>query len=68
MNIVVCVKQVPEVAEAELEINKQGSGIDIEDLVMGINEWDNYAVEEAVLFKESHGGSVTVVTLGDEAS
>ncbi len=68
MNIVVCVKQVPEVAEAELEINKQGSGIDTEDLVMGINEWDNYAVEEAVLVKERHGGSVTVVTLGDADS
>jgi electron transfer flavoprotein beta subunit len=68
MNIIVCVKQVPEVAEAELEINKQGSGIDTEDLVMGINEWDNYAAEQAVLIKERHGGSVTVVTLGDEDS
>ncbi len=68
MNIIVCVKQVPEVAEAELEINKEGTGIDTEDLVMGINEWDNYAVEEAVLLKERHGGSVTVVTLGDEGS
>ena len=68
MNIVVCVKQVPEVAEAELEIEKDGSGIDTEDLVMDINEWDNYAVEEAIRIKETHGGSVTVVTLGNEDS
>ena len=68
MNIIVCVKQVPEVADAELEINKEGTRIETEDLVMDINEWDNYAVEEAVRIKEAHGGSVTVVTLGDEDS
>ena len=33
---------------------------------MDINEWDNYAVEEAVRIKEAYGGKVTVVTLGDE--
>lgn len=66
MNIVVCVKQVPEVAEAELTIDPSGSEIDREDLVMGINEWDNYAVEEAIRIKETHGGKVTVITLGDE--
>ncbi len=68
MNIVVCIKQVPEVADADLEINREGTGIDREDLVMDINEWDNYAVEEAVRIKETHGGTVTVVTLGDEDS
>jgi electron transfer flavoprotein beta subunit len=68
MNIVVCVKQVPEVADAELEINKEGTRIEREDLVMDINEWDNYAVEEAVRIKEAYGGTVTVVTLGDEDS
>ena len=66
MNIVVCVKQVPEVAEAELEIKQDGSDIEREDLVMGINEWDNYAVEEAIRIKENCGGLVTAVTLGDE--
>jgi electron transfer flavoprotein beta subunit len=66
MNIVVCIRQVPEVADAELEINKEGTEILKEDLVMDINEWDNYAVEEAVRIKEAHGGKVTVVTLGDK--
>jgi len=66
MNIVVCVKQVPEVIDAELEINKEGTGILKEDLEFDINEWDNYAVEEAVRIKEAYGGKVTVVTLGDE--
>ncbi|QTA90057.1 electron transfer flavoprotein subunit beta/FixA family protein [Desulfonema magnum] len=66
MNIVVCVKQVPEVSDADLEINRKGSDIDREDLEFEINEWDNYAVEEAVRLKEAHGGHVTVITLGDE--
>jgi len=66
VNIIVCIKQVPEVADAELELDDDGVDIDKDDLVMGINEWDNYAVEEAVRLKEAHGGAVTVVTVGDE--
>lgn len=66
MNSIVCVKQVPEVADAELELDDDGRDIEREDLVLGINEWDSYAVEEAVRLKEAHGGSVTVITLGDE--
>ncbi len=68
MNIVVCIKQVPEVGDAELEINRDGTDILREDLEFEINEWDNYAVEEAVRLKEVNGGKVTVVTLGDEDS
>jgi len=66
MDIVVCAKQVPEVTDAELEVTKDGAGIITEDLEFDINEWDNYAVEEAVRIKEAQGGTVTVITLGDE--
>ena len=31
-----------------------------------INEWDDYAIEEAILMKEKLGGQVTVVTVGSE--
>jgi len=68
MDIVVCVKQVPEVTDAELELTKDGTEIITEDLEYDINEWDNYAVEEAVRIKEVHGGKITVITLGDEDS
>ena len=68
MDIIVCVKQVPDVTDAELEINSDGTDIEKDDLEMSINEWDNYAVEEAVRIKEALGGKVTVVTLGDEDS
>ncbi len=66
MNIIVCVKHVPETAEAEITIDKSGRRIETEDLVFDINEWDDYALEEAILLKEKLGGSVTVVTVGSE--
>jgi electron transfer flavoprotein beta subunit len=66
MDIVVCVKRVPDLAEAELEIDGRSKRLDVSDLDQGINEWDNFAVEEAVRLKEAHGGKVTAVTVGDE--
>lgn len=66
MDIIVCVKHIPETAETEIRIDKSGKRIDTEDLVFDINEWDDYALEEAVLLKEKLGGSVTAVTVGSE--
>ncbi|MEM0233017.1 MAG: electron transfer flavoprotein subunit beta/FixA family protein [Candidatus Nezhaarchaeales archaeon] len=66
MNIVVCVKHVPKCAEAEIRIDPTGRDIEKHGLVYDINEWDDYAVEEAVRIKEKFGGSVTVVTVGPE--
>jgi electron transfer flavoprotein beta subunit len=31
-----------------------------------INPWDEYAVEEALLLRDEHGGTVTVVSMGSE--
>jgi electron transfer flavoprotein beta subunit len=66
MDIIVCVKRVPETAEADIVIDKTGKDIQKGGLVFDINEWDNYAVEEAVLLKEKYGGSVTVISMGPE--
>ena len=66
MEIVVCVKRVPDTAELEIEINRSGSGIEERDLAYGINEWDNFAIEAALAFKEEHGGKVTAITIGGE--
>ena len=68
MEILVCVKRVPDTAENEIEISKDGSDIERDDLVYSVNEWDNYAVEEAIQLVDRVGGSVTVVSLGDEDS
>ncbi|MBU0513834.1 MAG: electron transfer flavoprotein subunit beta/FixA family protein [Proteobacteria bacterium] len=64
MNVVVCCKRVPETAEADLVIAPDGRRVSAKGLVYDINEWDNYAVEEAVRLKEALGGTVTVVTVG----
>ena len=66
MNTVVCVKYVPETAEVDLAINDTGKRLITEGFTFDINEWDNYALEEAVLLKEKLGGSVTAVTVGPE--
>ncbi len=68
MNIIVCVKHVPETAEADIKIDSEEKSIELSGLVFDINEWDNYALEEAVLLKEKHGGTVTAITVGSEDS
>jgi electron transfer flavoprotein beta subunit len=69
MEILVCVKQVPDTTENEIEVNKDGTDIERGDLVYSVNEWDNYAVEEAIQIRDELGGSVTVVSVGkDEAN
>ncbi|MDJ0723100.1 MAG: electron transfer flavoprotein subunit beta/FixA family protein [Desulfobacterales bacterium] len=68
MEILVCVKRVPDTSENEIELNSAGNDIDRDDLVYSVNEWDNYAVEEALQIVDKVGGSVTVVTVGDDES
>ena len=66
MNILVCVRRVPDTSENEIQLNGAGDDIEREDLVYSINEWDNYAVEEALQITARVGGEVTVITVGDE--
>ena len=66
MEILVCVRRVPDTAENEIELNRAGNDIERDDLVYSVNEWDNYAVEEALQIVAEAGGNVTVVTVGGE--
>ena len=68
MEILVCVTRVPDTAENEIELNSAGNDIERDDLVYSVNEWDNYAVEEAIQIRDRVGGSVTVITVGDDES
>ena len=68
MEILVCVKRVPDTSENEIEVKSDGTDIERDDLVYSVNEWDNYAVEEAIQIRDNVGGSITVVTVGDEES
>jgi electron transfer flavoprotein beta subunit len=65
MNIVVCVKQVPDTA-AERKLNQSDSTLDRESADGVMNEIDEYAVEEALQLTEAHGGEVTVLSMGPE--
>jgi electron transfer flavoprotein beta subunit len=68
MNIAVCVKRIPKTAEADILIEKDGKDIKKDHLIFTLNDWDGYAVREAALLKEKHGGEVTVLTVGPEES
>ena len=62
MNILVCMKQVPQ-KDAPLKLNEAGTWIR-EDVSYEVNEPDAYALEEALRQKEKHGGEVVVITAG----
>jgi electron transfer flavoprotein beta subunit len=65
MNIVVCVKQVPD-TEVERTL-KPGEGTLDRDSVDGvINVLDEYAIEEGLKIAETHGGEVTILSMGPD--
>jgi len=66
VEILVCVRKVPDTSENEIELNSSGNDIERDELVYSINEPDNYAVEEALQIVAKIGGHVTVVTVGGE--
>jgi electron transfer flavoprotein beta subunit len=68
MKIAVCVKRVAKTAEADIFIEKDGKDIKKDHLVFAINDWDSYAVREAVRLRETYGGEVTVLSIGPEES
>ncbi|HET9126240.1 MAG TPA: hypothetical protein VFN65_15285 [Solirubrobacteraceae bacterium] len=65
MKIVVPLKQTVDLVE-ELELNDDGTDIDREYLTFKLNEWDEQALEEALLLKDAGGASVTVVALEEQ--
>jgi electron transfer flavoprotein beta subunit len=66
VEILVCARRVPDLSENEIQLNRAGDDIERDDLVYSINEWDNYAVEEALQIVAKSGGKVTVATVGSD--
>lgn len=62
MEILVPVKMVADLAE-ELEIDGSGKALDRSSLKLRMNEFDEHALEEALLLKEKQGGRVTLLAL-----
>jgi len=69
MNILVCIKQVPENI-AQVKINSKGTGIEIhENIKYRMNRFDSHAVEAALVIKENIPESIVdVVTVGQNSS
>ncbi len=62
MNIIVCIKQVPETSNVRLD---ERTGTMIREGVESIiNPLDLYAIEEALQLREMRGGRVTVISMG----
>jgi electron transfer flavoprotein beta subunit len=66
LNIVVCIKQVPDTT-AEKKLDKEFR-LDRTSVDNIINPFDEYAVEEALRLKEAQGGEVTVLCMGPESA
>ena len=65
MNIIVPIKQVPDLVE-ELEIASSGKELDTEWLKYKLNEFDDHALEEALILKDNEGAHVTAIALDSE--
>src|ERR1035438_1338413 len=66
LEILVCIRRVPDTSENEIQLNSAGNDIERDELVYSINEPDNYAVEEALQIVARSGGTVTVATVGND--
>jgi len=62
MDIVVCIKQVPDTTE--VRINPETNTLIREGVPAIVNPIDENAVEEALRLRDKHGGKVTVITMG----
>jgi electron transfer flavoprotein alpha/beta subunit len=62
MNIVVCIKQVPD--SAEVRINPETGTLIRDGVPSIINPYDLHAIEAGLQIKEKVGGKVTVITMG----
>jgi electron transfer flavoprotein beta subunit len=66
MKILVLLRMSPD-PDGALELKADGSGLDREWMDLKLNEFDDHALEEAVLLKEATAGSVIAVAVGDGA-
>lgn len=63
MNIVVCIKQVPD-TETQIKIAGDGKSIVTDDVKWVMNPYDEFGVEEGLRIQKAQGGEVTVVGAG----
>ncbi|MDY6916436.1 MAG: electron transfer flavoprotein subunit beta/FixA family protein [Chloroflexota bacterium] len=66
MNVVVAIKKVVDTSEAAdvVEVDAAGKDISKAGLVSRLNDWDGYALEEGLRWREKLGGTATALTVG----
>ena len=62
MNIIVCIKQVPDTTE--IRIDPETNTLIRSGVACIMNPFDMYAIEEGIRLKEKFGGKVSVMTMG----
>ena len=62
MNIIVCAKQVVDVAEIKIDTSTKKPIL--AGIPQKISDMDKNALEEAIKIKEKHGGKITIITVG----
>ena len=67
MNILLCVKQVPD-DSIEIHLDNKTKKPNLNGVSLVANAFDTYALELAVRFVEAHGGNVSVLTVGVDDS
>ena len=68
MNVIVCVKRVPD-TEARIRVDGSGSAIDTAGIKYDMSPYDAFAVEAALRMKEAAGdGEITLLTLGESSA
>ena len=63
MNILLCVKQVPD-DSIEIHLDNKTNKPNLNGVSLVANAFDTYALELAVRFMEANGGNVSVLTVG----
>ncbi len=62
MNIIICIKQVPDTTD--IKIDPETNTLIRSGIECIINPFDMYAIEEGIRLKEKFGGKVIVMTMG----
>lgn len=67
MKILVCIKQIPDM-ESKFQINSDGNWFSETDVSFWMNEYDEYAVEQAIQLKEqlNNEPDITVLSIGPD--
>ncbi|MEE9215015.1 MAG: electron transfer flavoprotein subunit beta/FixA family protein [Thermodesulfobacteriota bacterium] len=63
MKILVILSQTQD-TEAKIKVSSSGDSIDTEGMKWVMNPYDEFAVEEALLTREKHGGEVILISIG----